>query len=238
MPRLKAIVFDVYNTLFHNNPQLWQQTFRNICSAQGLPVDPERLWQRWRAIERGFRQRRVNLADPDAQPPFESYREAWVSTFRQVFQEMGLVGNADGATEMAIHDLGRREPFPDTFLVLDRLNGRVRLAILSNADVDFLEPLLEGHGLRSRFEFVLCSEEARSYKPDPLPFRMVLGRLGVAPQEAVQVGDTLHEDVLGAKKAGMQAAWVNRSGALADPSLPAPDYEVRSLTELLTALPL
>ena len=56
------------------------------------------------------------------------------------------------------------------------------------------------------------------------------------PEEAVYVGDTPFDDVHGARLLGMRAAWINRSGAVWDSSLLAPDYEVSGLEELEQAL--
>jgi hypothetical protein len=73
------------------------------------------------------------------------------------------------------------------------------------------------------------------YKPDPGLFTKALGLIGVDPAEVLYVGDTPEEDVLGAKLAGMRVAWVNRGKAWKD-SLPAPDYEIDKLTDLISIL--
>ena len=78
-----------------------------------------------------------------------------------------------------------------------------------------------------------CSEETRSYKPHPGIFEQTLQALGVAPEEAVQVGDTLQEDVLGAKLVGMRTVWVSRAGAPRIRQGPSPDHQVRDLRELV-----
>ena len=120
--------------------------------------------------------------------PFQSYAEAWTDCFRQVFQEMGLDGDPEAATDVCIEGLGRRPLFSDAVPTLEGLAGRVKLAVLSNADRSYLYPLLEHHGVGGYFDAVRCSEETRSYKPHPGIFEQTLQALGVAPEEAVQVG--------------------------------------------------
>jgi len=44
------------------------------------------------------------------------------------------------------------------------------------------------------------------------------------------------DDVGGAKAAGLRVAWLNRNGRPRRPEVPAPDYEIRDLTELLPFL--
>ena len=230
---LKAVVFDAYETLALNKPSFWHDSFRQLCQEQELPVDPLALWNRWLPLERAFRRRRLDRETMQQREPFQSYAEAWTDCFRQVFEEMGLAGDPAAATGVCVEGLGRRPLFSDAAPTLEGLSSRVRLAVLSNADRSYLYPLLEHHGLGGRFDAVRCSEETRSYKPHPGIFEQTLEALGVAPEEAVQVGDTLQEDVLGAKLVGMRTVWVNRSGAAPDPAGPAPDYQVRDLRELV-----
>jgi len=48
----------------------------------------------------------------------------------------------------------------------------------------------------------------------------------------LHVGDSLVDDVAGAKAAGLRVAWVNRGGRARRPDAPAPDFEIRDLREL------
>ena len=233
---IKAVVFDLFETLVANGPDLWLKSFERIGQAQALAVEPRGLWEPWIRMEREFRRRRLDPVTLRPAEPFESYQEVWTDCFRRAFAALGLPGDAEAAAQICIGDLAQRPLFADTLEVLEGLGGKLRLAVLSNADRSFLEPLLEHHGIRGKFSAVFCSEEARVYKPHPSIFHQLLERLGLEPWEAMQVGDTLGEDVRGAKLVGMQGAWLNRSGVAPDPALPRPDYELRSLEELLPIL--
>jgi putative hydrolase of the HAD superfamily len=79
----------------------------------------------------------------------------------------------------------------------------------------------------------VSSESARCYKPDPRIFHEALSELGVAPEEALYVGDSQDDDIVGAKRAGMQVAWINRTGQTLKPGVPQRDYEIHGLGELL-----
>ena len=227
----KAVIFDVFNTLFHNEAALWKTTFAEICLTQGLPLDGATLWARWKALEVDFRKHRTNLEHPENNPPFKSYEQAWRGCFEQVFKDLGDKGNAAAAAKQAVRDMGRRESFPETSETLSRLRSRVRLAVLSNADDAFLLPLIERHDLG--FEAVLSSEAAGAYKPHPKPFRLILEKISLEPQEAMFVGDQLFDDILGAGSAGMATVWINRNGEEPDPELPRPDYAIANLMELV-----
>ena len=235
MPRIEAVIFDMYETLVHNDHALWIRTFDEICEEQELPLRGQELWDRWRTIERGFRRERTNLDDPEKSPPFKSYEWAWGNAFREVFGELGK-GDSNAVARQCVVETGRREPFPETAEAMNRLraNGRFRLAVLSNSDNDALNPLLLALGLN--FDAVLSSESARMYKPDPRIFRQILDVLGVEAASSLYVGDSQSDDVRGAKSVGMQTAWMNRNGTQLDPALPAPDYVVGNLLELLDIL--
>ncbi len=88
---------------------------------------------------------------------------------------------------------------------LDRLRAAgLRLGVVSNSD-GRVEEALVAAGLRDRFEVVLDSALAGVEKPDPAIFRAALDALGVAPAEALYVGDLYEVDVMGARAAGMEA---------------------------------
>ena len=230
MGKLTAVMFDMYETLAQNDTGMWIDTFREICQAHALNIEPRLLYQEWKSIEMVFRRERLNLEEPDKSPPFKSYEEAWRDCFFEVFRRLGLKGDAAAASKDAILHMGRRDPFQDAIEALPMIQARWKTAVLSNADDGYLFPLIDKIGWK--FDAVLSSEGARAYKPLPSPFRQIMGQLGVGPDEAIYVGDTLYDDILGAKGVGMRAAWVNRHQATPDPRFPKPDYEVRSLTEL------
>ncbi|MBW8901494.1 MAG: HAD hydrolase-like protein, partial [Massilia sp.] len=58
--------------------------------------------------------------------------------------------------------------------------------------------------------------------------------LGVAPEEAVYVGDDVLLDVQGAQRAGLRAVWLNRTGSAAHlEHAVAPDAIVADFDELI-----
>ena len=230
MSRITTVIFDMYETLAENNPALWKDTFREICRVQGLAVDPEHLYQEWKSLEVMFRKERQNLEEPEKSPPFKSYEQAWSECFSGAFAKLGLKGNASAAASDAIRDMGMRRAYQDALDALPVLQTGWNTGVLSNADDNYLFPLLDRMGWK--FEAVLSSEEARAYKPLPAPFREIMDRMGVGSDEAIYVGDTLYDDVVGAKGVGMRAVWINRHGASPDPQYLSPDYEIRSLNEL------
>jgi FMN hydrolase / 5-amino-6-(5-phospho-D-ribitylamino)uracil phosphatase len=122
-------------------------------------------------------------------------------------------------------------PYDDVLPGLLKLRHQVQLGTISNGNAD-----LEVIGLAHHFEVSLAAAHFGAAKPDPGIFRAACQALGVAPHEAVYVGDDLALDVAGAQAAGLRAVWMNRHGALLPDGAPRPDAICASLDELLAWL--
>ena len=101
---------------------------------------------------------------------------------------------------------------------------------MSNADTEDILAAIELHGLH--FEQVITSQDVRCYKPAPRIFERALEVMGVAPDRAMHVGDSLHSDVGGAKPLGITTAWVCRDGRIYDAGSCEPHHKISSLLEL------
>jgi putative hydrolase of the HAD superfamily len=94
---------------------------------------------------------------------------------------------------------------PGTVESLSKLRAAgLRLGIVSNSD-GRVDEALSAAGLREYFDVVLDSALVGMEKPDPAIFQAALDALGVAPGEALYVGDLYEVDVVGAQAAGMEA---------------------------------
>jgi 2-haloalkanoic acid dehalogenase type II len=238
--RPEVIAFDCYRTLLANDPADWESMFGEITSTQRLSIAPSELWTSWKRYEVRFRAERLAPALDGRLPPFRSYRQAWTECFVSAFSELGVKADPDAAAARCIAHMAGRPALPATPAVLAALAGRCRLAVLSNADDAFLLPAISRLGVR--FEAVVSSEAAGTYKPAPSVFAALTRRLGLAPRDIWFVGDHLNEDVRGSQAAGMTAIWVNPPAGGAyyagqvgvdQRDRPTPDAEVADLGGLL-----
>ena len=71
-------------------------------------------------------------------------------------------------------------------------------------------------------------------KPEPHLFQVALQRLGLPPQAAVMVGDSIHSDIRGAQGVGLPTIWIAPPDAA--PGDVHPDLTIRSYAELLPKL--
>jgi HAD superfamily hydrolase (TIGR01509 family) len=125
----------------------------------------------------------------------------------------------------------RQPVLPGVVALLDAAGKRDwRIGLASNSEHAWVEPHLERIGLRDRFEFLACREDAPSPKPEPDLYRLVLNRFGLRGHEAIAFEDS-HTGSLAAKRANLWAVAVpNESTAHHD--FNHVDLRVTSLAEV------
>jgi FMN hydrolase / 5-amino-6-(5-phospho-D-ribitylamino)uracil phosphatase len=120
-------------------------------------------------------------------------------------------------------------PFDDVVPGLIRLRGKVLVGSISNGNAD-----LRTIGLSHHFKVSVAAHELGVAKPDTAIFLAACKELGVAPEDAVYVGDDVLLDVQGAQRAGLRAVWMNRTGSAKHLEHEVvPDAVVRDFDELL-----
>ena len=102
--------------------------------------------------------------------------------------------------------------FPETQGTLEHLASEYKLALVTNTQG---QKITDKHRLslfpqlEKFFEAVIIAGECDlPCKPDPAPFRLCLAEMGIAPAEAVYIGDDWRNDICGANNAGIQPIWI------------------------------
>jgi putative hydrolase of the HAD superfamily len=120
--------------------------------------------------------------------------------------------------------------FPDVGFALGSARTRgVKLIVVSNWDVS-LHDVLARLGVSPLLHGVVTSAEYGARKPDPSIFGGALELAGVPAAKAVHVGDSLEDDVAGARAAGIEPVLLRRDGS------PGPEgtRTISNLIELFT----
>ena len=230
------MIFDVGNTLLHVD----YAHVADVLRAQGHAVEPDAVrvaeYAAKAALDRALAPERVPESSvqgllwrqPDGRPSY----------FATMIARLGIAAAAvlPALAALEAHNRARslwRVVEPGTADVLAELRRRgLTLAVISNSD-GRIEADLIASGLGAHFAFVLDSAVVGVEKPDVAIFAMALARLGVLPEQAVYVGDVYAIDVLGARRAGIEAVLMDPLGRYdAPPDCP----RVRTLTELLGLL--
>lgn len=103
---------------------------------------------------------------------------------------------------------GAMVPVADVEALLAELRERYAVGLLTDGPARAGRSKLAALGWEELFDAAIVTGEIGADKPDPAGFRAVCERLGVAPGEAVFVGDSPDLDVDGAVAAGMPVVQV------------------------------
>lgn len=225
---LRAVTLDAGGTLIAPAEPVGA-TYARLAGAHGVPADAA-------ALEDGFRAA-FAAAPPLAFPgcATNALRDAERAWWRAlVAQAFGAGASAPGfaaAFDALFAHYARGDAWsvlPGVRDALAALRARgLRLAVVSNFDAR-LHAILAALGLDAAVDRVVASTEVGAAKPAAAIFHAACDALAADPADVLHVGDTLREDVQGARAAGLRAALV---GAPA----PVPDGVVRLAD--LSALP-
>lgn len=155
------------------------------------------------------------------------------SLFDAVLREQGLPGD-DGALAEKFSDSRRRlqRLMPDARETLARLRPDFKIGLLTNGAPDLQREKIAASGLSSFFDAIAVSGEHGIGKPKPEIFHILLGSLGVTPDVAVMVGNSLARDIAGARNAGVaRTVWLKVPGSEEYADI-APDHTITGLHEL------
>ena len=232
---VKAIFFDLDGTLRHSVPS-GGDVFSDYAASLGLRVNPE---DRIRAIrwDHLYWASSADLRD-DLLAHSGETEKFWIEYSRRRLIALGTAPAmaVELAPKVSAH-MGEVYK-PDSVIPGDVRQTLVELkqagylmAVLSNRDKPF-QDLLVSHAISEFFSFSLAGGEVDSYKPAPGLFEHALKRAGLAPNEAVYVGDNYFADVVGSRRAGLQPV-------LFDPDVIFPEADcttIRSFKELISTL--
>jgi HAD superfamily hydrolase (TIGR01549 family) len=117
--------------------------------------------------------------------------------------------------------------------VLERLAARYRLALVSNFDhAVTARRILADHGVTHFFSTIVISDECGRRKPHPAIFAAALQGVGVRAEQALFVGDSIADDVVGAHGVQLPVVWLNAKRDPLPPDTPAPAHVITHLSEL------
>ena len=154
--------------------------------------------------------------------------------FKQALSDVGRPNDELGSHLCDVYmwhrDAGRK-PFPDVPPTFRELGQRFTLGLVSNGNC---HAGALGLGDLVTFE-VFAQDHGGIEKPDPRLFQIALETAGCTARELLHVGDSVENDVAGARKAGIRSVWVNRNGGQASGSA-RPDLEISTLRQLLRIL--
>ena len=204
--RIEAVFFDVDFTLIHPGPVFDGEGYRAFAARHGLQVDAARF-------EVAVREASVELDRPQN----EVYRpEPFLRYAGRVLEEMGASGAGIEACALQIYDewalCHHFTLYDDVSPTLAALHAAgYRIGLISNTH-RCLESFQSHFALEPYITAAVSSSEHGYLKPHPSIFRAALDRIGTSAADGIMVGDSMTHDIAGARRAGMAAVLLVRSG--------------------------
>ncbi|MFH1399107.1 MAG: HAD family hydrolase [Candidatus Woesearchaeota archaeon] len=192
---VKAIFFDFWGTLVENGvfPSPVRQA-KQILRLQKLPF-PLFIIQ----FERAFMIKHYD----DLYKAFESVCEEFKITPNKYILD-SLVGMWNKNKLLA-------KPFPETIEILEKLQKKYELVLISNTDCFSVQAVLEKYDMAKYFKEMVLSFEVGMLKSKPEMFNIALEKLKLSASDVVMVGDSIESDMTGAKNAGISAILIDRT---------------------------
>lgn len=207
---IKGVFFDLYHTLIGYDPPR-EEALALTLDRLGIHISPRSLRRPLVAADEFYYKETSGKSLKDRSEA--ETLDLWAKYQTVVLTEAGITPTVD-LIKNILADMQKAKYelvlFDDVKPALQTLAGRdLKLGLISNADRD-VSPLLDKLGILPFLKVRLTSQEAGASKPDPQIFLEGAQRMGVAPAEALYVGDQWAVDVQGARGAGMQSLLLDR----------------------------
>jgi 2-haloalkanoic acid dehalogenase type II len=234
MAQLRAVLFDFGGTLFEYETlaEGERENLIELARWAGVTEEPRTILRTYRAA--------LKEVFYDYLPrPYYLHRDLFRDVLFVMAQTLRVSLNDEQLErywvrqrERRARDFALRDGVLETLQTL-RTQG-FYLGVVSNADEDQLAHLAKLAQIEPYFDSLLSSEEAKSCKPDLAIFHEALRRADCSPEDALFVGDSTHQDIAGANRAGLRSILIWDRTDREPPSDSAKPYHViRRIPELL-----
>jgi putative hydrolase of the HAD superfamily len=221
----RAVFFDVDFTLIYPGPAFQGEGYRDFCARYGMKVEPDRFPAAVISASHILDREQDAVYDP----------QIFIDYTAHIVRRMGGSGDA---VETCAAEIYREwaacqhfRLYDDVSATLQALAERdLQLGLISNSH-RCLESFQEHFELDGLIDVAISSSQHGYMKPHPSIFEAALKLAGVAASEAVMVGDSLAQDIEGARRVGMKGVLVRRSDATSETAIGDVPV-IKSLVEL------
>jgi 2-haloalkanoic acid dehalogenase type II len=220
---ITTLIFDVYGTLLDTR-KCSLAVLEDVIEKRRCSLSSQIVYQKWREKIEEI------ILKMDSEIKFKSEKEFFKAAMDNAFDELEI--NASAEQKMKAYNemcWGKRFLFPETKDAIENLREDFTVIIASNSDTEPLLIDLDKHELQ--VDKVFSSEKLKFYKPHQEFYQRLLKKIGKNPDECVYIGDSLKNDVLMPKKAGMKSIWINRNNEKIENNV-KPDLVVNNLLEI------
>ncbi len=145
--------------------------------------------------------------EPLEQAQGGSYRSVLDRVFERYGYRLGFTTRSAESKQFQ-ECIAKSVPFEDTLEALNRLQERVKIAIISNTDNELFA--ITRNSLDTDFNYVITAEDAGVYKPNPAVFEAAIDQFGQR-ERVLHVAQSLFHDIEPATKLNWDCVWIDRT---------------------------
>ena len=218
---IKVCVFDAYGTLFDVN-----------SAARRCAEEPGRelFSTSWPSISAQWREKQLSYSW--LLTVLKNYTDFWEITENALDYALESFGlSSDNELKQRLLKLyAELDAYEEVQSVLSELKEKtITCAILSNGSKFMLNSAVQSSGIKAFVDKVMSVDDVRTFKPDPLVYKMVVDNLLCQKKEVLFISSN-GWDISGAASYGFETMWINRLGAPIDRLPFKPDFIATDLT--------
>ena len=236
MPIYKYLIFDVDDTLLDFYPA-FSAAQRNIAEKLGIELSKEYYetddkcgWKAWEEC------RLDKTEEKDVQENYHVYYYQYLRKhFEYLLEAYGKVFDVQDLVDCYLKSISSSKVMkePDTLSVYTKLSQKYKLILATNGIervqkerlLDFLPYTYK----------LYISEAIGLIKPTEDFYNYIMNDLKCRIDECLMIGDSITNDIIGAKSIGMDVCYYNVKGKIKPENLSV-DYEVNSINDLVQIL--
>lgn len=226
---LDVVFFDLGGTLIDVSvprEDLWAE----VLSKHGRNVEVSRLADSIKAADRDMDEAFASIQGMDERPFWLEFNSRVLKGVGVDIRSEQVVSELSKSFGTLVTDEEKWQDYPDTRPLLEDLSKRdIKVGLISNA-TSLARKVLKRLDLERYFDPIVISSEIGHRKPSREIFDVALDQADAAPSRTIYIGDKPAVDIMGAKKAGMNAILIDRENTFPDTQC----FRVRDLNALRT----
>ncbi len=201
----QAVFFDAGQTLFYPQPSVGE-IYCEIAQKHGVLLQANSLNKRFSRVWKNKNSLKHN--------PVKEEKTWWREIVKSVVPHSSF-NDFESFFEELYFDFAspkRWKMYQDVKPVLNHLSQqKIPMLIVSNWD-SRLRGICQFYNLNQYFEDIVISAEVGFAKPDKKIFEIAIKKTNISPKKIIHIGDSLVDDVRGAKQVGITPVYLNRRG--------------------------